>query len=502
MDDNRPVLSLHQISKQFGPIKILREIDCDFYRGEVHCLIGENGAGKSTLIKILSGAHLPDSGTITLAGNLVENQTPFSARASGIGTIYQELDLLPNLTAAQNVFLGVEPRTRFGTIDHAALQERAATILSSLGADFDGGTLVADLAIARQQIVAIAKALTGDCQVLILDEPTAVFTKGEIDRLLALIRQMRTDGLAIIFISHHMEEIFEIGDRITVLRDGVVAATGPIANFTHDTLIRHMVGREIVRLSRTAYNGQHARVLEVNGLGDGRLVHDVSFHVARGEIVGVAGLVGAGRTEMARLLFGADRKAAGQVLMHGVPTHIMSPRQAMLAGIGMVPEDRKQDGLTLNRPAGENLAYSYLCKAARLGVVPWRRVRQMIDRSIQSLGVRPANANAVTLRLSGGNQQKLLLGRWLMVAPDLLILDEPTRGVDVGARTEIYRVLDGLRQGGLAILMISSDLTEILTVSDRILVMSRGQITGELPGATATEEAVLALALQNHTEAA
>ena len=502
MASSTPTLSLRGITKSFGPVRVLHGIDFDIHAGEVHCLMGENGAGKSTLIKIISGAYQADKGTVYLEGRPIANYTPGRARAYGIGTIYQELDLLSNLTAAENVFLGSEPHTRLGRIDKRKLRDEAQAVFTRLGSDIDLNMEVGQLNVAKQQIVAIAKAMVLDCRLLILDEPTAVFTKSEKDRLLDLVRRMQVEGMAILFISHHIDEIFEIGSRITILRDGVVASSGLVSDYNHDSLIRHMVGREIKRLSRRVPTHASRRVLDVRGLSDGRLVRNVSFHVDAGEIVGVAGLVGAGRTEMARLVFGADQKTTGEIRLHGRLVSPRSPTEALKLKIGMVPEDRKRDGLALSRPSGENLSYSMLCKATRLGIVPWGATRAAVGDYMQKMGVRPANAAALTLRLSGGNQQKLLLGRWMMAGLDVLILDEPTRGVDVGARSEIYKVLEGLRAQGLAILMVSSDLTEILGVSDRILVMSKGQITGELAGATATEEAVLSLALHNHGEAA
>ena len=497
-----PTLMLRAIEKAFGSIPILKGIDCDVNAGEVHCLMGENGAGKSTLIKIISGAHQADSGTIDLQGRRIENYSPGWARMHGIGTIYQELDLVPNLTCAENVFLGSEPRGRFGRIDRAALRAEASAVFDRMGVHLDVDALVQQLNVAHQQFVAIAKALVLKCRLLILDEPTAVFTSTEKDRLLDLVRSMRADGMAIIFISHHMEEIFEIGDRITVLRDGMVASSGAVSDYSRERLIRDMVGRDITRHATDRTGGTSRRVLEVEGLADGHFLRDISFHVDAGEIVGVAGLVGAGRTEMARLVFGADRRTAGSIRLHGRETRFRSPKQALRARIGMVPEDRKRDGLALSRPAGDNLAYSLICNLSRAGLVPWARVRASVQDCIRRIGVRPASPSVSTLRLSGGNQQKLLLGRWLVTGMDLLILDEPTRGVDVGARAEIYQILDELRRDGLAILMVSSDLTEILALSDRILVMSKGRISGILPGRTATEEAVLSLALQNHAEAA
>jgi len=501
-DVQAPTLALRDINKGFAGIPVLKEVSCSFFPGEVHCLMGENGAGKSTLIKIISGAHRPDGGSIEFEGRVVEAYGPGWARAHGIATIYQELDLIPNLSVAENISLGNEPRTGLGRIDSAVLEHRAAETLAKMGVSLDVRAAVGDFGIANQQMVAIAKAIAFQCRLLVLDEPTAVFTKAEKDTLFQLVRSMRSEGIAIIFISHHIEEIFEIGDRITVLRDGVVASSGMVADYDHDTLVRHMVGRNIERVAKRRPGGERPRVLDVKGLSDGGLVQDVSFHVDAGEIVGVAGLVGAGRSEMAAALFGASRRTAGTVTLNGRAIAPKSPAEALRLKIGMVPEDRKRDGLALTRPAGENLSYSYICKASRGGLIPWGRVRSAIRDAFSELVVRPGRPLMQAGRMSGGNQQKLVLGRWLIAGSDMLILDEPTRGVDIGARAEIYQAMDGLRENGLAILMISSDLTEILSQSDRILVMSKGRLAGELTAEEATEEAILAMALRNYGVAA
>ncbi|MCW6511215.1 sugar ABC transporter ATP-binding protein [Lichenifustis flavocetrariae] len=489
-----PVLSLEGIDKAFGRAQVLKQVSCAFRPGEVHCLMGENGAGKSTLIRIISGAHRADSGRIVFDGVSQERYTPAWARTHGIATIYQELDLVPNLNAAENIFLGREPLGLLGRIDHAKRRQRTLEILASMQVSVDIRRPVHELGIAQQQMVAIAKALTVDCRLLILDEPTAVFTQTETEALFALVRRMRARGIAIVFISHHMDEIFAIGDRITVLRDGVVASTGPIGEYDHDKLVRHMVGRDIAVGQRRTVPADAEALLEVRDLCDGDLVRGVTFSVRRGEIVGMAGLIGSGRTETARLLFGAARASGGEIRLRGKLIAPKTPFEAVQLGIGMVPEDRKLDGLVLRRTVGENAAYTLVRKLSRFGVVPWRRVRREIAGTVTELSVRPNRTTALVARLSGGNQQKVVLGRWLAAGVDLLILDEPTRGVDIGARSEIYAVIRGLADAGLGILLISSDLPEVLSQSDRILVMTKGRVAGEIPGDAATEENVMALA--------
>ncbi|MFP6558910.1 sugar ABC transporter ATP-binding protein [Paraburkholderia sp. B3] len=503
MNTITPVLSLRDVSKAYGPVKVLKGVSCDFNPGEVHCLMGENGAGKSTLIRILSGAHHADSGEIVFdgadlraRGSNFARLTPAAARELGIATIYQELDLIPNLSGAENILLGRAPQRRFGLIDRRKMRARAQEILDSMHVSANLERPVRELGIAQQQMIAIAKSLTNDCRVLILDEPTAVFTGAETRALFELIRRMRERGIAIIFISHHMEEIFEIGDRVTVLRDGIVASSGPIADYSHDRLVRDMVGRDVVRTERGVAKVDAPVLLEVSHLGDGVAVKDVSLQVREGEIVGMAGLVGAGRTEVARLIFGADVATQGTIRLAGREIAPRTPFDAVRLGIGMVPEDRKLDGLVLTRSIGENVGYTLVRKVARAGLVHWSRVGREVSASMTATAVKPRNPAALVARLSGGNQQKVVLGRWLAAGVRFLILDEPTRGVDVGARSEIYDMIRGLAANGLGVLLISSDLPEVLSQSDRIYVMAKGRIAGELSADEATEEVVMALAFQ------
>ncbi len=496
MKTQSPALSLRKICKSFAGVQVLKDVDIDLFPGEVHCLVGENGAGKSTLIKIMSGAYQPDSGSLTYQGEALKNIDPRWAREHGINTIYQEIDRVPTRSAAENISRGIEPLKPNGNIDWAALQRRAADILQGWGAPIDLQAPVSNLKVAYQQMVAIAKALSLNSKVLILDEPTAVFASSEVDQLFQIIEQLKAQGIALLYISHHLEEIFRIGDRVTVLRDGALIRSGEIQEFNKTSLVKAMVGREIDLSLRNGSQASGDELLKVEGLTRRGVVENISFSLRRGEIVGVAGLVGTGRTEMARLLIGADRPDSGKLTLCGQVVQIGSPRQALMHGIGMLPESRKDEGLVLMRSVSENVAYSAVEKATRFGAVPWGKMRRTVEGLVKAVDIRPPRPALQVLYLSGGNQQKVVLAKLLMAACDVLILDEPTRGVDVGARLEIYKIMQQLKKQGKAILMISSDLPEILTQADRILVMAKGRIAGELTAAAATEEKVLSMALQ------
>jgi ribose transport system ATP-binding protein len=496
VESQEAVLILRDINKSFSGVQVLNGIQFDLFAGEVHCLVGENGAGKSTLIKIMSGAYQPDHGTIIYQGRSLRNLTPRWARENGINAIYQEIDLIPSLNAAENISLGNEPLKANGNIDWKAVRQRAAQILEDMGAQIDLDIPVSGLKVAYQQMVAIAKALSLNSKVLILDEPTAVFTSSEVELLFEIIRRLKSQGIAIVYISHHLDEIFRIGDRVTVLRDGNLIRNGPIAEFDKNMLVKAMVGREIDFSRRNGHGGSDDELLRVDGLCREGAVDEVSFVLHKGEIIGVAGLVGAGRTEMARLIIGADAADRGQVYLRGRPIRVNSPTQAMRLGIGMLPESRKEEGLVPVRSMAENMAYSEVEKSARFGLVPWKRIKSSVRAMITALEIKPANPNIQVLYMSGGNQQKVVLSKLLAAGCDVLILDEPTRGVDVGARVEIYKLMQQLKKEGKGILMISSDLPEILTQADCILVMARGRIGGELKASEATEEKVLSIALQ------
>ncbi|MEO3802367.1 sugar ABC transporter ATP-binding protein [Nonomuraea sp. B1E8] len=490
------ILRAEGLRKTFPGVVALDGVDLSLRTGEVHVLLGENGAGKSTLIKILSGAYHPDGGRVLMDGRQVHIRSAGDAQRLGIATIYQEFNLVPQLTVAENLALGRPPR-RFGFVDVRSMEQQARTLLERVGVDVDPRTPTARLGIARMQMVEIAKALALDARILIMDEPTAVLTTSEVARLFAIVRQLRDEGVAVVFITHHLEEIADIGDRVTVLRDGRSVAEVP-ANTRRDELVGLMVGRPIDQQyprsapDRPAERGEP--LLEVRGLTRRGVFDDVSFEVRAGEVVGMAGLVGAGRTEVARAVFGADRYDAGQVSVRGRRLPPGDVHAAMEAGLGLVPEDRKAQGLVLGADVAENLGLVTMRDATRAGFVDRPGLRRTAARVAEQLGIRMTGLSQEVRTLSGGNQQKVVIGKWLAANAKVLILDEPTRGVDVGAKVEIYQLVNALTAAGDAVLMISSDLPEVLGMSDRILVMARGRLVGELRATEATQDDVMALA--------
>jgi len=490
-----PVLSLQGICKSFSGVRVLNDVDLDLVAGEVHCVVGENGAGKSTLIKIISGAYQADAGTYRLAGKDAFRKSPRWMIENGIETIYQEIDIVPELSVAENISLGHENLTRLGNIDVGKMSGIAESVLREIGADdIDVNQPISNLKVAHQQMVAIARSLAQNGKVLILDEPTAVFTAREVEMLFGVIKGLQKKGLAIVYISHHLDEIFEIGDRVTVLKDGTITTSGTIGNYKHNDIVSYMVGREI-DLSHWDESEIGEVRLQVDGLGHIGEYEDISFSVRAGEIVGIGGLVGSGRSEVARGIMGIDPVDTGEIRIRSEITKIRSPGEALKMGLGLLPENRKEEGLVLGRPVLENALYSSIVKSSRYGFVPWKKLRKKSRDSIDSLSTRYPHPEVEIRFLSGGNQQKVVFAKLLGAECDILILDEPTRGVDVGARTEIYKDMQRLKKEGKAILMISSDLSELLSQSDRILVMSKGSIIGEIPRSEATEEKVLTLAL-------
>ena len=497
MEGKLPILSIQEISKSFSGVQVLKDVNLDLIPGEVHCLVGENGAGKSTLIKIISGAYQADHGTIIYQEAPVKNFSTRWARENGINTIYQEIDLIPSLSVAENISLGNESLKRNGEIDWTASRQKAEKILKDMGgAPIDVNTTVGSLKVAYQQMVAIAKALSMNSKVLILDEPTAVFTSSEVELLFTIIKGLKSQGIALLYISHHLEEIFQIGDRVTVLRDGNLIRTGPIAEFDKTQLVKAMVGRDIDLSKRNGAGSIGAEVLRVERLTRKGFIEDICLTLHKGEIVGVAGLVGAGRTELARLIVGADKLDSGQIYLNGKLIKVASPSQALSSGIGILPESRKEEGLVMVRTVAENAAYSLIARRERFGLVSWNQIKQKVLEILKAVEIRPAKPNLQVYLMSGGNQQKVVLAKILSAQCDVIILDEPTRGVDVGARMEIYKVIQELKKQGKGILMISSDLPEILTQSDRVLVMAKGHIVGELLSVHATEEKILGMALR------
>ncbi|MER5299906.1 sugar ABC transporter ATP-binding protein [Streptomyces lasiicapitis] len=506
VQDAPELLRVEGIRKAFPGVVALDGVDFDLRGGEVHVLLGENGAGKSTLIKMFSGANQPDAGRILVGGEEVRIHGAQDAERLGIATIYQEFNLVPDLTVAENIFLGRQPR-RFGLIDRKKMEADAAELLTRVGVDVSPRARCRELGIARLQMVEIAKALSLHARVLVMDEPTAVLTSEEVEKLFTIVRGLRADGVGVVFITHHLEEIAALGDRVSVLRDGSSVGQVP-ASTPEDELVRLMVGRSIEQQyprERTGDSQQadgDAPLLRVRGLTRGGVFHDVGFEVRAGEVVGVAGLVGAGRTEVARAVFGADPYDAGTVEVAGraLPRHDVYA--AMTAGVGLVPEDRKGQGLVLDASVEENLGLVTLRAATRAGLVDRGAQRAAAERIAGQLGVRMAGLHQHVRTLSGGNQQKVVIGKWLLAKAKVLILDEPTRGIDVGAKVEIYQLINELTAAGHAVLMISSDLPEVLGMSDRVLVMAQGRIAGELAADEATQDAVMALAVSTTIPAA
>ncbi len=484
-----PALEMRGISKTFPGVRALDGVSLAAFAGEVLALMGENGAGKSTLMKVLSGAYRADpGGAILIDGREVTIDGPQSARALGIAIIYQELALAPNLTVAENIYLGDEIARPGGRIDRRAMADGCRPVLERLGTPFGPGTIVGTLSIAEQQLVEIARALHRRSRILVLDEPTTALSARETDRLFALVRQLRADGIALIYISHRMAEIYDLADRVTVLRDGSFAGTLDHASISAERIVKLMVGRDLSSFYTKQHDPGAVRgevALEVRGLTDGgRRVKPCSFTLHKGEVLGLAGLVGAGRTELARLIYGADRAAGGTVAIDGVIRTIADPREALAAGIAYLTEDRKGLGLFLDMTCQDNINLGVIEQDARGHVVLDRaRARSRARSRFGALRIRAPSPLVTVGGLSGGNQQKVLIGRLLETGPRVLILDEPTRGIDIGAKTEIYRLIDDLAKHGLGVLMISSEMGEIIGVCDRVLVMREGAIVGEVGGA-------------------
>ncbi|HEY8447265.1 MAG TPA: sugar ABC transporter ATP-binding protein [Thermomicrobiales bacterium] len=491
--DAQPVLELRGICKRFPGVVALDHVGFDLRLGEVHVLVGENGAGKSTLVKILSGIYQPDEGEILLDGQPVTLRTPHEAQRLGISTVHQELNLVPHLDIGRNIFLGREPtRGPGGLVDYPTLYRLAEEQLRALGIAIDPRRRVRTLGVALQQMVEIAKALVADARVLILDEPTAAITAEEAEQLFRIVDQLRARGTAIILISHHLEDATRAGDRVTVLRDGKWVATMPMAETSPREMIRLMVGRELTQQFPKEETKPGEVALRVEGLTRRGVLHDVTFEVRRGELLGIAGLVGAGRSELARAIFGIDPIDAGTITIHGKPARITSPREAIRHGLALLPEDRKQQGLVLPLSVADNIVLAAPNRiGTKVGAPPAAR-QSVARRFIGALRIRTPSARQPVRLLSGGNQQKVVLAKWLLTEADIFFFDEPTRGIDVGAKVEVYRLMNELLERGAAIVMISSELPEVLGMSDRILVMRGGRIVAELDGRTATQEEIMA----------
>ena len=485
-----PLLSVRGVGKTFVGNRVLDGVDLDVMPREVHAIVGENGAGKSTLIKILGGVHQPDGGQLSIDGVTSRLRSPRDALAAGVVVIHQELSLAPDLSAEENIFLGRFPRTAFGTVDRTAMRRLARGLFDQLGIRIDSRSEVGSLSIGQQQMVEIAKAISVDARVLVLDEPTAVLDEQRVQVLFDTIERLRRQGLGIVYISHHLEEIFRIADQVTVLRDGLVAGIAKVSEIDQDWLVARMIGRNF------ASHELHARTVREPALSVKDLTvpgefADVSLTISEGEIVGLAGLVGAGRTEVARAIVGLSRSATGTIEVFGRAARIANPNAAARLGIAYVTEDRKAQGLLPNRSVRENFTIASLRRFTRTGLLRLSAESRYVRESVKRLDVRLASAKSEIRTLSGGNQQKVLIGRALAIEPRILLLDEPTRGVDIGAKQEIYGLIERLVAEGMAVMLISSDMEEILRLSDRIVVLRRGRVAATLLRGEATETAVM-----------
>ena len=499
-DDRQPdrtlLLSMQGIDKRFPGVHALKDVDLTLFEGEVLALVGENGAGKSTLIKVLGGAHLPDAGTLHVAGRRAGIRNPIDARRAGVGIIYQEFNLVPHLSARENIFLGQE-RTRGGFFSRRDEHRRAEDLFARIGVAVDPEALCCDLSVAQQQVVEIAKALSLDARIIVMDEPSAALPPQEVEHLFDVIRQLQEQGIGIIYISHRLDEIFAIAGRVMVMRDGAHVATREVADVDRDALIEMMVGRKLDSEFPARDVPAGPVRLTVKGLTSGLAVRDVSFSVHAGEILAITGLVGAGRTETVRLLFGADLRDSGSVELDGVPLRLAHPRDAIRAGIGLLTEDRKGQGLVLGQAARANFGLPNLERFSRVSFVSDAAERSAFGRYVDLLRIKIPGPDAIVDTLSGGNQQKVVLAKWLQRDCEVVVFDEPTRGIDVGAKYEIYLLMNELAAQGKAVIMVSSELPEVLGMADRILVMHEGRVTGEITDvAGATQEQILAMAIR------
>jgi len=492
MSANDVFLRMEGISKAFPGVQALQDVTFEVARGEIHALVGENGAGKSTLMKILTGALPRDDGRIVMRGQSVEISIPSDARSLGISMIHQELSLIPYLTVGQNIYLGREPQARIpGFIDWSALYAQAQQLLDRLNVDVDAHAEVQELSIAQQQMVEVAKALSLNADLIAMDEPTSALSERETEVLFDVMRTLEKQGVSLIFISHRLGEVFQIADRVTVLRDGQLIGTAPIAESDEDQVVQMMVGRELGEMYPRAEVQRREVVLEAIDLDDGRELHGVDLRLHCGEILGVAGLVGAGRTALAETLFGIRPAVAGDVHLEGRQVKLSSSGEAIRLGMGFVPEDRKLQGLFLNMAVRENIVISAMDKLTRWGFVNFTEADRMAREFVDKLDIRTPGLRQRVRNLSGGNQQKVIIARWLTLKPRVLILDEPTRGIDVGAKAEIHALMSQLAQEGVGVLMISSELPEVLGVSDRILVMHEGRVAGEFDRDQATQDDIM-----------
>ena len=501
MPDAQPLLKIFAIGKQFPGVRALHDVDLTLNQGEVLSLVGENGAGKSTMMKILAGVHTPDEGTIELDGRAVQIGSVRDAQKHGIALIHQELNLSDNLDIAANIFLGNEPH-KFGVLDRKRIHEESAGYLERVGLDFPTDTLVADLTIGHQQLVEISKALSVDARIIIMDEPTSSLSQKESESLFEVIRDLKSQGIAIIYISHRLGEVMELSDRVAVLRDGENAGGLVGDEITHDAMVKLMVGRDLSQFYNRTATPPGEVVLELDRLrtpvhpGD-----EISFSVRSGEIVGIAGLVGAGRTELLQTIFGVTPAVGGTMKLEGRELNPQTSLEAIDSGVVLAPEDRKRHGLVLEMSVRENTSLARLRQDQKVGMIDFRGEAELAEKTIKKMNVKTPHAEQIVQYLSGGNQQKVVLGKWLAMNPRLLLLDEPTRGIDIGSKQEIYRLMEELAASGVAVLFVSSEMEEVLGMADRALVMHEGAISGELTRDQLSEEAIMQLATGNQAAA-
>lgn len=498
-----PILGLKGITKQFPGVLALDSVDLEVQAGQVHGLLGENGAGKSTLIKILAGAYLPDSGEIHFNGHRLEYLTPRKSIDEGIVCIYQELNLIPHMTVAENIFLGQEIKTvkRLGIIDRRRMNEESSQLLQELELKMDPRIKTGTLGVGYQQMVEICRAVSSNAKLIIMDEPTSSLTQREAEELFKMIVQLKSRGVTILFISHRLEEAKRICDAVTVLRDGRKAADLIMKDTTIDEIIRHMVGRDIKNKFPKVQFPRRTEALSVKGLTRNGVLHGISFKLWAGEVLGVAGLVGAGRTEMARAIMGADPIDAGVIKVFGKETKIRSPRDAIKAGIALLTENRKEHGLILIQDIAFNTTLVKLNQHASFGILKLKIIKALAEKLAHELRVRPPDVNRKVVQLSGGNQQKVVIGKWLSSRAKIFIFDEPTRGIDVGAKVEVYNLINSLVQEGAAVMIICSEMPEVLGMSDRIIVMHEGRLTAEFSREEATQEKIMYAAVGAHNSA-
>ncbi len=492
------LLKMSGISKSFPGVRALKDVDFDLKKGELHALVGENGAGKSTLIKILSGLYKADEGTLVLRGEELKTTGLREMIGHGIGIIYQELNLIPYLSVAENIFLGREPRTKLGTIDWPKLYKMTQAVLDPFQLNIKPRQKVASLGAAYQQIVEIAKALSLNAEILVMDEPTAALAGFEVERLFEIIGRLKKEGVSIIYISHRLDEVHHLADRITILRDGEKVVTKARGEMTNDEMIKHMVGRVLEEQYPQYDSVRGEAVLEVKGLTKAGVCEDVSFTAYAGEILGFVGLVGAGRTEIMQTIYGYLKKDQGEIFLHGKPIKIKNCRDAVTQGVGLLPEERKQQGLVLGMNIFDNAALTVLDLYSKFGVLQKRKIAHEVNTMVESMNIRTPSIRQLVMNLSGGNQQKVVLAKWFVRQCDVYIFDEPTRGIDVGAKVEIYRLMQNLAKRGAAVIMISSELPEVMNISDQVAVVFEGKLVKKFKKGELNEEEVMQYSLGLH----